>query len=412
MEKNRRYTVYRMTVKEAMAKCGRDIALDRAASGRRISFFYNDEFTYPSKTLATPPPSAARTVPSALAVPSARDVPRERTTEESVRAAASEAGTEPLWALMKIEDPGMRRCALEARALAIGRGESTDWHDLTSLVGSEFHSVRRLAASAMKKRMETDGRIGKAYFGPLIEALVAERYPQVQQYMLSALKRCAKFAVAENIEYLRDVARDPTLAADVRETANSIIHDYEVHRKLKESTLRHWCHRCKRPITKAESAVGIARYGKPYCKRCFDERALGDVDFEREVEGAKTRRTTDGVAVQSKGEKRIADWLSAHGLAYEYDERFRIVEDTTIRPDFYLREFDLYIEYWGMNTDSYNANRRKKHELYQREGRKLISLSWEDDRHLEDRLLERLSLHIPSLAADGGGLARRIPELN
>ena len=428
--KESKYTVYRMTVGEVMAKFNGELARDPDAVNRPISFFYNDQFTYHSP-LASPPPSDARrgcddnvaqaVVPNSQSLLAGRNaqVPEsgisgsgisgcgasgcgasgcgvsglsERPTEEAWR-------EEPIGVVMKIADPNFRRCVLERRALAIGRHEWGMWTDLISLVSCEFHTVRRLAASAMKKLMEGDSQIGQAFFRPLIDALIVERYPQVQQYLLSALKRGAKYANREGVDYLRDVARDPTLAPEFRETANKIIYDAEVHHKLKESVHRHWCHRCKRPITKAESAAGLARYGKPYCKRCFDERALGDVNFENHVEEAKNRRTADGVAVQSKGEKRIADWLTANGIPYEYDERFRIVEDTTIRPDFYLRDFDLYIEYWGMDTDRYNANRRKKQELYQREGRKLISLSREDDRHLEDRLLERLSLHIPALMA-------------
>ena len=441
--KESKYTVYRMTVGEVMSKFNGELACDPNAVNRPISFFYNDQFTYHSP-LASPPPSDARRgcddkVAQAV-------VPNSRSLLEGLNAQVSESGHsdsgitgrlgqdsqvsgsglsgrsvdsscaaqtsglserpteeawrgEPIGVVMKIADPDFRRRVLERRALAIGRHEWGMWTDLISLVSCEFHTVRRLAASAMKKLMEGDSQIGQAFFRPLIDALVAERYPQVQQYLLSALKRCAKYANREGVDYLRDVARDPTLSPEFRETANKIIYDAEVHHKLKESVHRHWCHRCKRPITKAESAAGLARYGKPYCKRCFDERALGDVNFENHVEEAKNRRTADGVAVQSKGEKRIADWLTSNGIPYEYDERFRIVEDTTIRPDFYLRDFDLYIEYWGMNTDRYNANRRKKQELYQREGRKLISLSWEDDRHLEDRLLERLSLHIHALMA-------------
>lgn len=46
----------------------------------------------------------------------------------------------------------------------------------------------------------------------------------------------------------------------------------------------------------------------------------------------------------------ISEFLSRHGIIYRYDERMRIIEGHAIRPDFYLPEFDLYIEYWGMDT--------------------------------------------------------------
>lgn len=373
-EQSGKYTVYRGTVGEAMEMFSKSVADDPDFASRPISFFFGAPVT------------------------------RGRVTEEPTRAPDEMA----IGDVLKIADSDRRQKVMRQRALDIGNGVDSRWTDLNTLIGCEFHEVRRLAASAIKKRLEIDSTIGLIVFLPLVNALKGETYPQVQQYMLSALKRCAEFANQDSIDYLKDVVRDPTLPAAFRETANTIVHNYEAHHKLKESVYRHWCHRCKKPISKEESAAGIAKYGKPYCKRCFDERTLGDVNFENDVELAKTRRTIDGVAVQSIGEKRIADWLASHGIKYEYDERFRVVEDTVIRPDFYLREFDLYIEYWGMNTDKYNANRRKKLDLYQREGRKLISLSFEDDHHLEERLQERLSFHIPALATAKPRLASSV----
>lgn len=380
-EKPSKYTVYRLTVAEALERFKRGISKDPRIANRPIAFYFPDQFTF--VPLACPPSSDARLGPS---------VPSERPTEEAGR------GVCAFGVLEKIADPKARQEAFRRRALDIGNGICNTWMDLGTLIACEYPDVRRLAASAIKKRLDRDPSIARMLFRPLVKALIRENYPQAQQYMLSALKRCGKEIDDASADYLKDVARDPTLPMSLRETASQIVHDFESHKKLKESVHRHWCHRCKKPITKEESAAGIEKYGKPYCKRCLDERLLGDVNFENMVDVAKSRRTLDGVAVQSLGEKRIADWLAAHHIPYEYDERFRIVEDTTIRPDFYLREFDLYIEYWGMNTPQYNANRQKKLELYQREGRKLISLGFEDDSHLEERLLERLSLHIPALA--------------
>ena len=94
------------------------------------------------------------------------------------------------------------------------------------------------------------------------------------------------------------------------------------------------------------------------------------------------------------GEKRIADWLAAKKIAYVYDERFRIAEGDLIRPDFYLPEFDVYIEYWGMDTPEYNTNHANKLHLYQRAAKKLISLSPRDLDSLESTLELKLSRYI------------------
>jgi hypothetical protein len=45
--------------------------------------------------------------------------------------------------------------------------------------------------------------------------------------------------------------------------------------------------------------------------------------------------------VQSRGERCIAEWLTAQGLAYRYDAKFRIIAEFQIRPDFYLPELDV-----------------------------------------------------------------------
>ena len=115
------------------------------------------------------------------------------------------------------------------------------------------------------------------------------------------------------------------------------------------------------------------------------------------MEAAKRLRTVDEVAVQSRGERRIGNWLAAKGIAYRYDERMVVAGGLRIRPDFYLPEFDLYVEYWGMGTPEYVANMRRKQVLYQREGKKLISLGYRDFDRLEQLLEEKLSRYVPSL---------------
>lgn len=59
-----------------------------------------------------------------------------------------------------------------------------------------------------------------------------------------------------------------------------------------------------------------------------------------------------------------------------------------------ISEFDLYIEYWGMNTPEYVANMEKKKFLYQRCGKKLISISFRDFDDIESVLAEKLSRYI------------------
>jgi len=86
----------------------------------------------------------------------------------------------------------------------------------------------------------------------------------------------------------------------------------------------------------------------------------------------------------------ICELLTAEGIHYRYDERFRILNGHAIRPDFYLPEFDIYVEYWGMDTADYKIGMLKKQQLYQQQGKKLISLYPEDKPRLREVLLAKL----------------------
>lgn len=280
------------------------------------------------------------------------------------------------------------------RAVEIGnQGITSAWTELETLVSDEAPMVRRAAASAAGKLMEISSDLRRGFCIPLYAAAIKEKREQVLQYQLKALCKCSGFT-RRMIDDLKDIARNPTHADYVRAAANDCIAAAELALKEAESRKKHWCTRCRRPITQAESKAGIDKYGKPYCRHCLDERLLEDRNFESGVEDAKRLRTTDDVAVQSQGERRIGNWLAQNRIEYIYDERFRIAGDVSIRPDFYLPEFDLYIEYWGMNERDYIARKNEKKFLYQRAGKKLISLEWRDFDNLENVLAEKLSRYI------------------
>jgi hypothetical protein len=62
--------------------------------------------------------------------------------------------------------------------------------------------------------------------------------------------------------------------------------------------------------------------------------------------------TIQGEQVKSHGEQKIADFLSRNGIRYEYERPIEvglwIFNEELCRPDFYLPDYDVYIEYWGM----------------------------------------------------------------
>lgn len=250
------------------------------------------------------------------------------------------------------------------------------WEVLVKFLCSEFPDVRRLSASALGKLAPL-----RPPYPAILPALLSlaedDPKPQVRQYAVKAIGRYAEFAV-DCLYTLKDVARDESAPEYVRTAAAEVVASIQECHRSTLARKHHFCTRCKRIITETEYRQGMSRWGKPYCRHCYDEKLLEDRNFESMVEDAKKKRSSLGTAVQSRGEKLIADFLESEHIAYEYDARYMIAGDTRIRPDFYLPEFDIYIEYFGMNTPEYRDNMLKKRILYQRAGKKLVSVSYED----------------------------------
>ena len=114
------------------------------------------------------------------------------------------------------------------------------------------------------------------------------------------------------------------------------------------ATVQHRCQRCSALVTVDEYARSEQAFQRVFCDRCFDEVFLERRNFEMQVEANKIIQAPAGTVVQSEGERRIADWLATHGLAYRYDAKFRIIGEFQIRPDFHLPELDG----WPPTTES------------------------------------------------------------
>jgi len=90
-------------------------------------------------------------------------------------------------------------------------------------------------------------------------------------------------------------------------------------------------------------------------------------------------RTTRGERVRSKAECFLANYLHTRGFKYLYEEPFllkRRGKTFRIRPDFYLPEFDLLIEYWGLINikPEYAEDMRWKMALYHGNQIRFISI--------------------------------------
>ncbi|MCY3412939.1 MAG: zinc ribbon domain-containing protein [Candidatus Heimdallarchaeota archaeon] len=118
---------------------------------------------------------------------------------------------------------------------------------------------------------------------------------------------------------------------------------------------------------------------------------------KKPVSYGKESVTEKGETVKSKKEKIVADYLHNKGIRYEYEREINIRGEKVIC-DYYLPEFDIYVEYWGLDKlqnedgEKYRVRKQEKIEFYMKHKLKLISLSEDDlddiDTHFTSQLKE------------------------
>lgn len=91
------------------------------------------------------------------------------------------------------------------------------------------------------------------------------------------------------------------------------------------------------------------------------------METNHDLEG---RLKSDYFKLKSAGERQIAETLDTYGIPYLYEATIRVDDNgrlRRLRPDFYLPNQDLVVEYFGRagNRD-YDERTRKKLTLYHR----------------------------------------------
>ena len=280
---------------------------------------------------------------------------------------------------------------LSDRAVEIGReGDVGAFGELLALLQSSSANARRLAASALGKLAWLGVDPGAAV-AALVPVARGDPHAQTRQYAIKALKAYGA-AAKDCLHDLHDMAANAAEKDYIRRDAEAAAAFIQEAVRIAETQAEQKCQRCGATVKADEFARSQQVFQRVFCDRCFDEVFLERRNFEAKVELQKTIQAEDGTVVQSEGERRIADWLAGHGLAYRYDAKFRIIGEFQIRPDFYLPELDVYIEYWGLDTPQYKMSMYKKQALYQQEGKKLISV-FPKDLPLLDALLSAKLRH-------------------
>lgn len=127
----------------------------------------------------------------------------------------------------------------------------------------------------------------------------------------------------------------------------------------------------------------------------FAERSKQENNFNINTPG--TKRTKDGHFVRSRGEALIDNFLFDNNIRHIYEQEL-ILDGRLIKPDFYLPDYDVYIEYWGYDENSqdkemaekYEINKQNKLELYKRNNIKLIEILNDDINDINNELYKKL----------------------
>lgn len=104
--------------------------------------------------------------------------------------------------------------------------------------------------------------------------------------------------------------------------------------------------------------------------------------FDRMAYGIPQYRASNGMYLRSKSETILCNWCYDNYISISYEKRLPIKEE--VYTDFYLNQYKIYIEVWGLNDENYLRRKAQKIKLYEENGFNLISLTEDDIKNIDD----------------------------
>ena len=178
-----------------------------------------------------------------------------------------------------------------------------------------------------------------------------------------------------------------------------------------EEILRNFLHDSKQSQQPQEVIRFIADHPAPY-RSAFDFATRPEYDeYVRSIE----LRTLNGDLVKSFEELVVANYLTEHGIKFEYERNYEHATATRerrqYRPDFFLSDYGIYIEHFALNEEGspppgwqqYLDGVQWKRNIHRQYGTKLIeTYSWQ---YRQGNLLPQLRSQL-----EGRGVRfRRVP---
>lgn len=134
--------------------------------------------------------------------------------------------------------------------------------------------------------------------------------------------------------------------------------------------------------------------GKHFCKNCYKKYSTKSItaiiDKCKSIDivdeyGNRKYKTCNGLFVRSQQEKIIFDELFNRKIRIQYEKTLYLKDENgetqELHPDFFLTDYNLYIEHWGYentNNKEYIKTKEYKMKLYQLNNKKIAGTCSKD----------------------------------
>lgn len=145
--------------------------------------------------------------------------------------------------------------------------------------------------------------------------------------------------------------------------------------------------------------------GKHFCRSCYakykdkaiDVRIKNCTEFSvLDAYGNLQYKCDDGRKVRSRAEKLISDFLFNNKIRAVYEENIFYKEngeDKILKPDFYLPDYNIYIEYNELKNPKYLKSKEYTQKKYEELEKKVIIMTDNDLLDIPAFLKPKLNLH-------------------
>ncbi len=116
--------------------------------------------------------------------------------------------------------------------------------------------------------------------------------------------------------------------------------------------------------------------------------------------------TDSGVRVRSTYEKQCADLLFKNNVSFQY-EPLMLLEGRQFRPDFYIPDYNLFLEICGYNHQPYYRDRIKlKKRIYEKSGLDAVFINHDGKERIDGKLAKCLEPFGVKIATKSAGKQR------